>query len=344
MGKSISASVGVNGANRRDDVVTVQELLNCIPAIKGGAEQSLTVDGWIGPLTVGAIRKFQQQQFGWADGRVDPNNVTIAKLNELALASGGDDDPFRCTCFLPPRVPNISIGPITIQSSPPPAAPPPPPPVDPLALARADAPTSINWARAAARTLETAINQLLDAGEGRADVTPELQKCYTHFHVDLIPNNFSREVLLNQARLNYLEIIRVLSDPDYFFRAGDNRDPRAFAYAHVGMYWVDNRTYKLYYNNTYANCGPKCRSAMVLHECGHYVAKAIHYAREGPTLAGAADVPFPTDNQGHGPLHPRNYAQLFPTEALHNACTYPAFAFHCFDGNDGRPGADRINE
>jgi hypothetical protein len=337
MDKSISGSVGQGGANRRDDVVTVQQLLNDVDAAQGGANPKLEVDGWIGPLTIAAIRKFQQQQFGWSDGRVDVNNVTIKKLNELAKTPGPDDDPFRCTCRLPR--PRITIGPITIQSAPPPPA----PPTDPLELAIQDAPTSIRWARAASQTLERAINQLIDAGGDTEPNTSDVAKVNTHFHVDRIPNNFSREVMLDRARLNYLDIIRVLSDPPFFFRRGDNQDPRAFAYAHVGMYHVDNNTYKLYYNNTYANCGPKCRSAMVLHECGHYVARAIHYAREGPTLAGAADIPFP-DKNGNGVRHPRDYAHLFPTEALHNACTYAAFAFHCFDGNDGRPGADRINE
>jgi hypothetical protein len=43
----------------------------------------LAVDGLVGPKTIGAIRKFQQFHFKWNDGRVDTNNVTIAKLNEL---------------------------------------------------------------------------------------------------------------------------------------------------------------------------------------------------------------------------------------------------------------------
>ncbi|HEY4563369.1 MAG TPA: hypothetical protein VIJ36_10340, partial [Thermoanaerobaculia bacterium] len=41
--------------------------------------------GICGPLTIGAIRRFQQHHFGWQDGRVDVNNVTMAKLNEFDL-------------------------------------------------------------------------------------------------------------------------------------------------------------------------------------------------------------------------------------------------------------------
>jgi hypothetical protein len=335
MAKSITASVGQGGANRRPDVLTIQEMLNRIAPAQGGPDPKLDVDGWIGPLTVAAIRKFQTRQFGWADGRVDVDQVTIKKLNELGQTPGPDDqDPNRCTCFLPR--PRISIGPITIESAPPPAR-------SALELAVSDAPRAIAWARAAAQTLERAINQLIDAGDDTSASTPDLDKANTHFHADLIPNNFAREVLLDRARLNYLDMIRVLSDTDYFFRKGDNVKPNAFAYAHVGYYHIDNKNYKVYFNDTYANCGPKCRAAMVLHECGHYVAFALHYAREGPTLAGTPDVPF-ADADGHGPTHPRDYAHLFPTESLHNACTYAAFAFHCFDGTDGRPGADHINE
>src|SRR5262245_37602756 len=336
MTKTISASVGQGGANRRPDVLTIQEMLNCIGTTDGGPTPKLEVDGWIGPLTIAAIRQFQSRQFGWADGRVDVDQVTIVRLNELAETPVPEDDPHRCTCFLPR--PRMSIGPITIETPPP-----PPPSKTPLQLAIEDAPTDVLWARAAARTLMDAINQLIDTDESVTPDTPEMERVNTHFRVNLIPNHFAREVLLDRARLNYLDTIRVLSDTAYFFRSGDNRDPNAFAYAHIGYYHIDNQNFKVYFNNTYLNCGPKCRTAMVLHECGHYVAFARHFAREGPTLNGTPDIPF-ADAAGHGPVHPRNYAQLFPTEAIHNACTYAAFAFHCFSGEDGRPGADHIHQ
>jgi peptidoglycan hydrolase-like protein with peptidoglycan-binding domain len=83
MAKSISASVGEGGVNRSADVKTIQELLNQIPVSKGGPQPLLAVDGLVGPKTIGAIRQFQKFHFGWSDGRVDTNNVTIAKLNEL---------------------------------------------------------------------------------------------------------------------------------------------------------------------------------------------------------------------------------------------------------------------
>jgi len=85
MARNITASVGSGGTNRFDDVETIQELLNAVPADEGGPNPLLDVDGICGPKTTAAIRHFQQTQFGWAgtDGRVDPNQRTLNKLNEF---------------------------------------------------------------------------------------------------------------------------------------------------------------------------------------------------------------------------------------------------------------------
>lgn len=77
----ISAPVGRGGRNVPEDVTTVQTLLN---------EQgnSLTVDGLIGPATIGAISRFQEANLGFADGRVDPGGQTWG-----ALTGGGGAEP-----------------------------------------------------------------------------------------------------------------------------------------------------------------------------------------------------------------------------------------------------------
>jgi hypothetical protein len=84
MARTISRNVGRAAANRHDDVVTVQELLNRVPSSEGGPQPKLKVDGLCGPKTKAAIQKFQLHHFGWsgADGRVDPGQRTITKLNE----------------------------------------------------------------------------------------------------------------------------------------------------------------------------------------------------------------------------------------------------------------------
>ncbi len=74
--------------NRPADVTIIQDLLNKVPLMSGGPSVKLQVDGKCGPKTVEAIRKFQIRHFGAgsADGRVDPNGRTLAKLNDF------DDD------------------------------------------------------------------------------------------------------------------------------------------------------------------------------------------------------------------------------------------------------------
>jgi hypothetical protein len=71
---SLSASVGVNGPNRPADVLLVQKALNKVK--KAG----LVEDAVCGPLTIEAIIKFQQQNFGWADGSIDVGGQTEGKL------------------------------------------------------------------------------------------------------------------------------------------------------------------------------------------------------------------------------------------------------------------------
>lgn len=79
-GLLISGSVGAGGRNLPDDVKAIQKALNNVPADQGGPVPPLDVDGLIGPLTKGAIARFQEKQFGWSDSRVDTDRMTIAAL------------------------------------------------------------------------------------------------------------------------------------------------------------------------------------------------------------------------------------------------------------------------
>lgn len=81
----MNGSVGASGKNLSDDVRLVQSLLNNISPAKGGAAPKLAVDGRCGPLTIAAIRKFQQVNLqGFADGRVDAPGSTIRLLAQSA--------------------------------------------------------------------------------------------------------------------------------------------------------------------------------------------------------------------------------------------------------------------
>ena len=87
-------SVGLGGANLNDDVAKIQQLLNLIAPADGGAVPPLVEDGFIGKLTIAAIKRFQQQHKTASDSRVDPRGPTLKKMNELpkpALAAAEGD-------------------------------------------------------------------------------------------------------------------------------------------------------------------------------------------------------------------------------------------------------------
>jgi hypothetical protein len=105
---SITESVGrMGGKNRPDDVLTVKQLLNSVGAAKGGPNPPLPVTPVCDQKTIDAIQKFQLHHFGWsiADGRVDPNGPTLAKLNELSgapVTPGTSPLPFPTQPTTPP--------------------------------------------------------------------------------------------------------------------------------------------------------------------------------------------------------------------------------------------------
>ncbi|MEI6709087.1 MAG: hypothetical protein WCK96_18345 [Methylococcales bacterium] len=88
MSKSISASVGKNGANKPNDVTTVQELLNKVPITHGRPLPPLEVDGVCGNVTRTAIGNFQKIGCGfeWPDQLISVGGRTWDRL--LALTEG----------------------------------------------------------------------------------------------------------------------------------------------------------------------------------------------------------------------------------------------------------------
>lgn len=83
----LSASVGFAAANHRNDVIAIQNALNSVPVARGGPESPLQADGIAGPKTKRRIVEFQQAQFHWADGRIDPRGPTLRALNHLLTPS-----------------------------------------------------------------------------------------------------------------------------------------------------------------------------------------------------------------------------------------------------------------
>jgi hypothetical protein len=112
---SIKDSVGKGGKNNKADVLVVQALLvkaGYLPA--KNASGGTNIDGDCGPLTEGAISKFQREKAGLnnPDGRVDPNGVTWSALTgkpvakpETPTSGGGSSNPGTKTPTEKPKTP-----------------------------------------------------------------------------------------------------------------------------------------------------------------------------------------------------------------------------------------------
>lgn len=84
MAKSIKGPVGRGGRNfPAQEILTIQYLLNCVPAHRGGPQPELVMDGICGPKTIRAIETFQMRNLGFADGRVDPGGRTLQALQQF---------------------------------------------------------------------------------------------------------------------------------------------------------------------------------------------------------------------------------------------------------------------
>ncbi|MEM9344486.1 MAG: peptidoglycan-binding domain-containing protein [Pseudomonadota bacterium] len=86
---SLTKAVGKGAPNKPDDVIAVQLLLQ-------RRDPTLAVDGDCGPKTIAAIRAFQEDAFGWNDGRIDPGGQSWT-----TLSSGGQTK--SATSPAPPR-------------------------------------------------------------------------------------------------------------------------------------------------------------------------------------------------------------------------------------------------
>lgn len=89
---NITASVGKNGVNNREDVENIKKLINnCINSL--APLEPLVVNGHIDQKTIEAIEEFQRRivRFSQPDGRVDPNGKTWrALMQESDLLISGD--------------------------------------------------------------------------------------------------------------------------------------------------------------------------------------------------------------------------------------------------------------
>jgi putative peptidoglycan binding protein len=100
----IVASVGKAGANKPDDVASVQTLLNQFRTTK------LSVTKQCGPETIQAIVDFQKRFMTLADGRVDPNGPTWRKLVAPPPIAGPLMGPFLPLQLKPIQRVSVRLG------------------------------------------------------------------------------------------------------------------------------------------------------------------------------------------------------------------------------------------
>jgi hypothetical protein len=218
----------------------------------------------------------------------------------------------------------------------------------PLAHAAEVAGTALTWATAALDWLKrtsAALKRFPNASLPPADQAI-FAAVDVHFHLGKLPPA-DQVTQLDKLIANYTQIVAMLNSPmmwgDDPRLYSDRNDPRfgAYATATPGGLHDPSVDKKIWFHGLFLNAtGVNCRCAMFLHECGHSVATALHYAYGAPRASGGvAGKPH-----ANGATHPRKYSDLTPDEALHNADTYATFAAHASTkdptpNGDFRPGA-----
>jgi len=309
-GAVISGSVGAGGVNIPQDVALVQSLLNVVNALSLQGASPLETDGSVGPLTIAAITRFQQVTLGFSDGLVDPTGPTLARLNVLTPADTLDN-------VTSGRGGQALVG----DTAPAPAR------LTPLQAAMDVLPTAKLWTSLATSHL-TLLQQALTLSI--VFVPDVFSVVNTHFHLDRDPNNLFDN--LTKILNIFNRIARVLADPNRFFREGASTPKSKFADAQTGGFSSASASDVVTFRTEYPDCGPMCRTAMIIHEGAHYCGakdEIIHFAHEFPKFAGE-----PQDKGTN------NYQDMPTSEALRNAASYAAFAIHVTFSQDLRFGLD----
>jgi len=313
VGAMVFRSVGANAVNRPEDVRIVQSLLNQASQIIGVPRGPLDNDGLVGPRTVAAIREFQADQFGFSDGRIDPDKRTINRLNVLTGPTPDTLFPFQ---------------PLGAEGT--------APTVSPVDAATAATPRAISWVTLARAHLGALLSALNVAG-GVILIPSLFDVVNTHFHLDRDPDRLPA----NLAELNRIFglILRVLGDPHRFYREGAATLKSPFADAPLGGLQRSSPDDQITFRTRFPECGPNCQAAMIIHECAHFVGgqgpldQIAHFAKEFPAPEGEAQD-----------LSLHNYINMTADEAMHNAASYAAFAIHAATGQDSRFGANDISQ
>lgn len=306
---SISGSVGSGGVNRSADVRTIQDALNRIDSSDGGADPLLDVDGFFGPLTGKAIRRFQSAQFaGWTpDGRIDPGQKTLRRINNLlgggkqALSDPENADPSRAVTD-PKQIEQA----FTLAAD---------------ALARVQ--------RAIHRL--TAVRASYFVPNPMTSSVEQRRLVEWHFKVHLATNPLAQidDVRSVYERMHSTLTMALRKGSSFrLFQAGNHPDKTAIAYAHWGGYEFALDEKEGGEQGRYIYITPSFRTAsssVIIHELGHYCGGKHGSHREIGHVASPSKWPngSPRDDSRTG----HNYRQLTPLEALCNTYSYQVYVF-----------------
>jgi hypothetical protein len=313
---SIGSSVGLNGINLPADVVEIQEALNRIPAVQGGADPQLVVDGLSGPMTRGAIRTFQSKQFPGmpADSRVDPKQRTIAKINEILATQPAQASP------LVQQPPSAQGTRSNLISAPKAAADAEKPEIK---KAFATIPECLTLVRSAIHRLEAL--KLTGASSPIANWNFKVDKAANrNAHIDRIVGIYRKmeQVLFFAGRPG---------TPFRLFQWSPHHpDPNQKgvpAYTSLGgmeMGLAEKDEFNEYKNAVYITpefANKVFAASIIIHELAHYCGGS---ERKTDSIEHRAS-PFPHPNGKHLEDGFRDYARMTPDEAFRNAQSYQAF-------------------
>jgi peptidoglycan hydrolase-like protein with peptidoglycan-binding domain len=96
----ITATVGEGGVNTKDDVSTVQLLLNRSWTQHDVPSNQIEVDGLWGPQTKSALTEFQKRYCKTVSRKFGPGDETIQKLNQVSIPRAALNDGKR---YLTPK-------------------------------------------------------------------------------------------------------------------------------------------------------------------------------------------------------------------------------------------------
>jgi hypothetical protein len=306
-----------------------------------------------GPSTAAAVLTFKKKRNiinrsyqTQADDIV--GKMTIAVLDKEMLAREGEtpdlDETKYVVCRFPESVKkdiepaHLSLN-FGISAGAPTVTQPAVPAKTAVDLVKQDLPEAATWVNFAIASIYTVMGGIYQKNwspVGKA----LLEATDIHFHVNQKKTSDQQYRFLMQILTNYRNMLKIFADPDTYFANFTEKKFTGWAHAVLGGFHTTPNAQIIFFRQWYLNVtGPMCRTAMVIHECAHAVAHAVHFADDWPWPTGRRDAPF-----SKGVLHQRDYQHLLPDEAAKNATSYPSFAAHVRTGFDIRPGAHDLSK